>query len=213
MNKLRLRFSKTGRAIYISHLDLMHTLQRAFSRAGYQLDHSEGFNPHPVLSIALPLSVGTSSLCEVLDFRLTADADPTEIPARLNQTLPEGIEVLEAYVPERKAAELRYLSIQGVFDYDDRTMDAEALREFFLQESILVSKKSKKGIVETDIRPMMKEVSSADGCLHAIICAQEPTLNPDLLVAALERYRPDLAPDFARFTRLETFDGEMNIFR
>ena len=46
-DKLRLRFEKTGRAVYISHLDLMHTMQRAFNRAGYHLKYSEGFNPHP----------------------------------------------------------------------------------------------------------------------------------------------------------------------
>ena len=53
MDKLRLRFEKTGRAVWISHLDLMHTMQRAFSRAGYALKYSEGFNPHPVISILL----------------------------------------------------------------------------------------------------------------------------------------------------------------
>ena len=56
MDKLRMRFEKTGRAIYISHLDLMHTLQRAFSRAGFRIKYSEGYNPHPVISIALPLN-------------------------------------------------------------------------------------------------------------------------------------------------------------
>ena len=55
-DKLRLRFSKTGRAVYISHLDLMQTMQRAFSRAGFALKYTEGYNPHPLISIALPLS-------------------------------------------------------------------------------------------------------------------------------------------------------------
>ena len=75
MDKLRLRFTKTGRAVYISHLDLMHTMQRAFSRAGYELKYSEGFNPHPQISIALPLSVGAASLCEIMDFRLSGEAN------------------------------------------------------------------------------------------------------------------------------------------
>ena len=59
MDKMRLRFEKTGRAIYISHLDMMRTMQRVFARAGLELKYSEGFNPHPQISIALPLSVGT----------------------------------------------------------------------------------------------------------------------------------------------------------
>ena len=68
MRKIRLFYKKLGRAVYISHLDLMRTLQRAFLRAGYSLKYSEGFNPHPVISILLPLSVGASSECELMDF-------------------------------------------------------------------------------------------------------------------------------------------------
>ena len=83
MDKLRLRFEKTGRAVYISHLDLMHTMQRVFSRAGFELKYSEGFNPHPQISVVLPLSVGTGSLCELMDFRLAAEADLAAMPARL----------------------------------------------------------------------------------------------------------------------------------
>ena len=76
MDKLRLRFSKTGRAIYISHLDLMAAMQRAFARAELPLKFSEGFNPHPQISILLPLSVGTASVCELMDFRLSRISAP-----------------------------------------------------------------------------------------------------------------------------------------
>ena len=120
MDKLRLRFTKTGRAIYISHLDLMHTMQRAFSRAGYALKYSEGFNPHPQISIALPLSVGAASLCEIMDFKLREDVDLSELPGRLTAVMPEGIEILEAYEPQRKFAQLKWLDVEGVFEYDER---------------------------------------------------------------------------------------------
>ena len=88
MDKLRLRFSKKGRAVYISHLDLMRTMQRAFMRAGYALRYSEGFNPHPVISILLPLGVGASSECELMDFQLTEEADLSALPTRLTAALP-----------------------------------------------------------------------------------------------------------------------------
>ena len=120
MDKLRLRFEKTGRAVYISHLDLMHTLQRAFSRAGLRLKYSEGFNPHPQISIALPLSVGVASVCEILDFRLLTEADPAELPARLSAVMPEGIRVTDCYEPVCKVAQLKYLEIEGAFDFDAR---------------------------------------------------------------------------------------------
>ena len=125
MDKLRLRFRKTGRAVYISHLDLMQTMQRAFFRAGYPLRYSEGFNPHPLISIALPLSVGAASECELMDFRLKEDTDLAALPARLTAALPEGIEVLEAYEFTRKASGLKWLRVRGLFEYDDR--DAAAM--------------------------------------------------------------------------------------
>ena len=70
MPKHRLAFSKADTAKYISHLDLMRTFQRAFLRAGLPIKHTEGFNPHAFVSIPLPLSVGYSSACEVLECEL-----------------------------------------------------------------------------------------------------------------------------------------------
>ena len=74
--KLRLRFEKTGRAIYISHLDLMRTMQRVFLRADCPLKYSEGFNPHALISILLPLSVGVGSVCELMDFPAARGSRP-----------------------------------------------------------------------------------------------------------------------------------------
>lgn len=80
--KLRLRFEKTGRAIYISHLDLMRTMQRVFLRADCPLKYSEGFNPHALISILLPLSVGVGSVCELMDFQLREEVDLAALPER-----------------------------------------------------------------------------------------------------------------------------------
>lgn len=219
MDKLRLRFKKTGRAVYISHLDLMHTMQRAFSRAGYELRYSEGFNPHPQISIALPLSVGAGSVCEIMDFRLKDEADLSELPARLTSVMPEGIEVIEAYEQQRKPAELKWLEVRGVFEYDERNAErmAEELRAFFSLDEIIIEKKTKRGIGETDIRPAIRSIEfSQDGgsvTVEAVISAQEPTLNPELLADSLRQKRPDIAPDFAKFTRIETYDAQMNVYR
>ena len=120
MDKLRLRFSKKGRAVYISHLDLMRTLQRAFLRAGYTLKYSEGFNPHPQISVLLPLSVGCASACELMDFQLAEDVSLSEMPERLTAAMPEGIEALEVYAAERKSRELKWLRVGGVLEYDSR---------------------------------------------------------------------------------------------
>lgn len=219
MDKLRLRFSKTARAVYISHLDLMRTMQRAFLRAGYALKYSEGFNPHPQISILLPLSVGCGSVCELMDFTLMESPDLDELPRRLTKALPEGIRALEAYAPQAKAKQLKWLEIDGRFEYDGQSPAAAAVgvSEFFARESIVVRKKTKRGEGESDIAPAVKSfrAEAGEGAVHvrAVISAQEPTLNPELLPSALRQLAPGLAPDFAEFTRLETYEENMAVFR
>ena len=131
MDKLRLRFEKTGRAIYISHLDLMAVMQRGFARADLPLKFSEGFNPHPQISILLPLSVGTASVCELMDFRLREERELNTLPERLTAVLPDGIKALEAYEAERKSAQLKWLEIEGFFEYDSVKPTANMLDDFF----------------------------------------------------------------------------------
>lgn len=219
MDKLRLRFSKTGRAVYISHLDLMRTLQRSFLRAGFQLEYSEGFNPHPQISIALPLSVGTASLCELMDFRMEEEPVLSEMPGRLTGLMPEGLEALEVYETERKPAQIKWLRVSGVFEYDNRLSAAmaEALNKFYAQDAIVITKKTKRGEGESDIRPAIREISFTpdDRSVRAemLISAQEPTLNPELIADALRQRSPELAPDFAKFTRMEIYDEKLEIFR
>ena len=217
MDKLRLRFEKTGRAVYISHLDLMATMQRAFARAGLELKYSEGFNPHPLISILLPLSVGTASVCELMDFRLREDTELGTLPERLTAALPEGIRVKEVYPSERKSAQLKWLDVSGVFEYDFGAPGTEKLDAFFQQPEIVIEKKTKRGLGKTDIRPAIhRVVFAAEGeniRVDALISAQEPTLNPELLAGALRQLKPELAPDFAEFTRLETYDSGMQVYR
>ena len=220
MDKLRLRFEKTGRAVYISHLDLMATMQRAFSRAGLELKYSEGFNPHPLISILLPLSVGTASLCELMDLRLRGEADEELLqilPARLTSVLPEGIRVTEAYPAERKSVQLKWLDIRGTLEYDRGAPAPEKLQAFFGRDELVIERKTKRGVGQMNIRPAINRITiAADGAdllLNARISAQEPTLNPDHLIQALRQLQPELQPDFAEFTRLETYDAEHNIYR
>lgn len=218
-SKLRLRFEKSERAIYISHLDLMRTIQRAFLRAELPLKYSEGFNPHAQISILLPLSLGMSSVCELMDFRLTEDIDVNEIVNRLNPVLPEGVRAIEIGSAERKSRELKWLKITGRFEYDtlSTAQAVPLLRDFFSRESIVIQKKTKRGMGESDIAPAISSLELTAGentvCIEAIISAQEPTLNPDNLVNALKQLMPELAPNFAQFHREEVYDAEMKVFR
>lgn len=221
MSRHRLMLSKTGKAKYISHLDFMHTMQRVFLRAGVSIRHTEGFNPHPYMSFALPLSVGCSSVCELMDFDLT-DENVTlaDLPDRLNPVMPSGIEALKAYEAQRKLKELVWLEVEGSLIYDGKNAGeaADGINDFFKAESIVIQKKSKKGMAEVDIVPCIKKLTAAkksesEVILSAVIAAQNPALNPDYLVAALRTKAPELGPDFAEFTRLNVFDKDMKRFR
>ena len=217
----RLLFEKTGKAIYISHLDTMAMFPRVFLRAGLHVKFTQGMSPHAYVSIALPLSVGMSSQCELLDFTLEEDGmEPASLPHRLNPCFPAGLRVLSAYDSPRKVKELSFLRCQVNLEYDDGATERQEaqLRELFSRESILVEKKTKKGMAETDIRPMIRslEVQRLSGQelgLEAVICAQNPALNPQYLTQAIERYLPECAPSFAAAHRVEVYDGDMRVFR
>lgn len=220
MSKLRLLFKKEGRARYISHLDLMRTMQRVFRRADIALRHSEGFNPHPLMSIALPLSVGMESDCELIDIDILEDPGEPALLAALKPALPEGITVLRAYVPEKKFAGIALLSVAGTLCYDREATQAlaDSLLDYFSSETIIITKRSKKGMTDFDVIPCIDRISftlETDGAVgvRAVITAQNPSLNPELLVEALRQNRQALAPDFASFRRLEVYDIEKAVFR
>ena len=217
---LRMLFEKTGRGIWISHLDLMRVFQRAFRRAGILIKHTQGYNPHAFVSIVLPLSVGTASRCELLEFDMDSEEPLDTLPEKLNAVLPGGVRCIRAYEGGRKIRDLACLRVRVTLEYDRGIPEnaEKVLTEFFARPEILVEKKSKKGLVDQDIRPMIRELSVTPAdentlVLDAVICAQNPSLNPDQLARAIEKYLPDFAPDFAKSERLEVYDAQMEVFR
>ena len=217
----RLLFEKTGSAVWISHLDLMRLFQRAFQRAKLPLKHTQGYNPRPSVSIALPLSVGVESRCELLDFDLDGVAVPCdEIMNRLNDTLVSGVRVLDVYETGRKLRDLALLDCTVTLEYD-RGVPAgaqTAIRELFNRDSVIVTKKSKNGLQDQDIIPMIRKIDVVEAesgimQLQARICCQNPTLNPSQMVAAIEKYLPEYMPDFSKSCRNEIFDTNEEIFR
>lgn len=209
----RILFEKTGNAVWISHLDLMRLFQRAFKRAGLPLKHTQGFNPRPSVSIALPLSVGVQSHCELLDFDLDTNEilSYSQIVTRLNQALVDGVKVLECYDDGGKLRDLAYLRCKLTLEYDRDCGEAvSAIGEMLAGESLIVPKKTKNGIQDQDIIPMIRscEVKS-DGntvVLDAIVCCQNPTLNPMQIAEAIRIHIPEYAPDFVKCCRISLYD-------
>ena len=217
----RLLFEKVGSGVYISHLDLMRLFQRAFKRGGLNLKHTQGFSPRALVSIALPLSLGTESLCEILDYELDGqNFSHEEIVQRLNATMPSGIQVLESYESNYKIKNLAKLRCRIVLEYDNG-IPADAVEEIsrlFGQDSLTVEKKGKNGTVQQDIIPMMSDiqisaVSGQELEILVTVCAQNPTLNPQQIVTAIEINLPQCKPDFSRICRLETLFPDGTVFR
>ena len=217
----RILFTKTGDAVWMSHLDLMRVFQRAFKRAGLPLTHTQGYNPRPSVSIALPLSVGVESQCELLDFELDGESVPCEqITQRLNAVLVPGVQVLQTYENGNKLKELSLLRVELTMEYD-HGVPAEAgegIQNLFQRATLTVEKKGKNGPVQQDIIPMIRsfELRQSDAntmVMDALICCQNPTLNPAQMVAAITNYHPQYAPDFTKCRRMEIFTDQEKQFR
>lgn len=216
----RALFIKTGEAVYISHLDLMRVFQRAFARADLHLTHTQGFNPRPSVSIAMPLSLGVSSQCELLDFELDGqNISCDEILSRLNEKLIPGVRVLEVYENGRKIRDLALLRCMITLEYDSGVTEktADSIRDLFARDSLIVTKKGKNGPVQQDIVPLIRHLEVKAGekeiMLEALICCQNPSLNPMQLHEAVCLYLPELKPDFASCRRIEIYDAEEKVFR
>lgn len=218
---LRARFEKTGKAVYISHLDLMRLFQRAFKRAGLPLTHTQGYNPRPSVSIALPLSLGVESHCELLDFELEGETvENDEIVRRLNEALVEGVRVHCVYTCDTPIRNIALLdcSVKMTYDRNVPTNAVERLRALFTTDTLTVEKRNKNGTQEQNIIPMIQtlEVAQMDAGvirLDARVCCQNPALNPMQLVNAIHRYLPECAPDFAQYSRIEIYNADGSVFR
>lgn len=217
----RLLFEKKGNAIWISHLDLMRLFQRSFKRADLPLTHTQGYNPRPSVSIALPLSVGVESRCELLDFDLDGEQiAPNEICERLNRVLVDGISIRKVYTNGRKLRDLALLKSVLTFEYDRGIPEnaEESLNGLFHSDSVIVPKRTKNGMQDQDIIPMIREltierISDQELTATVLACCQNPTLNPMQLVVAVNLHAPEAAPDFAHCSRLEIYDTQNNVFR
>lgn len=217
----RLLFEKKGNAVWISHLDLMRVFQRAFKRAGLPLKHTQGFNPRPSVSMALPLSVGIESNCELMDFDLDCESvNWDSLPDLLNGVLIDGVQVLKVYHDGRKIRDLALMKSVLSLRYDNGvpTGAADAIASLLSQNTLIVTKKTKSGPQDQDIIPMIRnfrireegEIGIHIDVLH---CCQNPTLNPMQILAAIAKYLPEHAPNFCRCYRAEIYDGNETVFR
>lgn len=183
---IRIKFKKVGRLKFISHLDLCRTLKTAIVRAKIPIWYTQGFNPHPKMVFALTVSVGSESICEYLDIKITQDMPFDEIKDRLNGALTDELSVDEVYAPQNDFSEIGYSSY--VIKMNDLT-DTAGVEEK-LASSMVVLKHTKSGEREVDIRPLIRSysfVSSDDGIVMGVVLSADSSnyLNPDYVAKAL----------------------------
>ncbi|MBR4112273.1 MAG: TIGR03936 family radical SAM-associated protein [Ruminiclostridium sp.] len=208
MNNVRIFFAKTGRAIYISHLDLYRVFQRAVKRCKLPVWETQGFNPHIYITFALPLALGTEGICESLDTKLTEDISFEEICERLNSALPRDIRVLSAAEPVYKNTDIEKS------EYEIRiSTDWDKLCGFFSQEKIMTEKKTKKGISEIDLKPMIEIVEMKDGFIRMRLPSGTQTnINANLVFEAFEK-QFDMEIDTLNIKRTAVYCQNGEIFR
>lgn len=204
---IRLAYHKTGRARFLSHLDTMRVFAQSLTRAGLPLRYSEGFNPHIVLSIALPLGVGIESVTERLDFGITENISMGALPARLNVALPEGFHATQAVIGGRSAIQIAFARYEIIAD---SRVDPQRVVERFTTSAVVDKRNKKKQLIPTDIVPFIRDIVCEpveDKLLvTATLAAKEPILNPEYLAEAWRTY---LDPEAAfSFKRTALLDGD-----
>lgn len=195
---IRVKFTKTGALQFISHLDLQRFMKRAILRAGVPIVFTEGFNPHPKTVFALPLSIGTQSVCELMEIRIEGDMPCEEIASRLSAAFPPEMRVLSVCeATDKKISSVAYAEYEI-------TVDREIDPKTTLTAPLVVKKNTKSGEKEVDIAPQIKKWSYFGRTLRVTLCADSQNyLNPELVVRLF-----DVTDYSITRTKLLCADGE-----
>ncbi len=190
---VRIKFKKVGRLQYISHLDLVRTMQKILVRSKLPMWYTEGFNPKPKMVFAAPLSIGVESVCEFMDLRLTKKVSAEKIAAVLNANMTDEMQVTAVYYPTSKLTDLKWFSYIVEIKSEMNSAElAEKCNQLFANSEILVTKKSKDTEKTVDIKPLIRSADAVSDNGKVRICAtlsadQSCFLNPEYLVEAIRR--------------------------
>ncbi len=217
---VRMSFTKTGMAKFISHLDTVRCITRAMKRANVPIWFTEGFNPHAFLTFAMPLSLGFESYCETVDFRLTEELDLTDLAEKINNALPVDITVKEIYEITTTPNDICWAEYKIIFNNPDNLLLGNA-EKILLSSEIMVLKKAKQGRKkvekEVNIKENIKsyELSENDGKLTLnIVLSSGPctNINPMLLINALVKNTNTDEQD-VDVIKIQSYTEDMEIFR
>lgn len=208
MEKLRVIYSKSKEAIYLSHLDMIRVFETSLARANILVEHTNGYNPRPEIVFAHPLSVGIESTGEIFEVSLVEDLEIPYFIRELNKVLPSGVTVLSAeyinkeeknimsrvyaatYIldlvyPEDKISKLNKREIEDLKEDYKNKMD-----DYLSQDNILVLKKSKDRMERIDIRPqiIVYDFTLDRGLEITVSTGSRDNLKPDTIMAGYKEY-------------------------
>lgn len=146
MRCVRIWFKKMGMSRYVSHLDLMRAMSRTLRRAKVPLWYTEGYNPHPYMTFALPLSLGMESLCESMDIRIEGESTNEDIFEMLKGSMPPGIDIISVDEPQYDPKHISFGEFDILFDCEKKADNLKVLIEDMLsKDELIVQKLGKKG--------------------------------------------------------------------
>lgn len=213
--KLRVKFSKHGVLKFIGHLDVMRYFQKAIRRAGIDIAYSAGFSPHQVMSFAAPLGIGLESNGEYMDIEVNSLTSSEAFRTALNAQMADGIEILEArLLPDNagnamaSVAAAKY-TVSFRKGYEPVFLSEQGVRDFYAQEEIIVTKKTKKSEATFDMKPFIYECGfdcNTQSISMTVDASSAGNIKPALVVKALyDFYRQELDDYGLLITREETY--------
>ncbi|MDE6019912.1 MAG: TIGR03936 family radical SAM-associated protein [Ruminococcus sp.] len=213
---VRMKFTKKGRAKYISHLDLMRCFQRCIRRAELPIAYSEGFHPHMQIVFAAALSLGFESDYEVIELGLSEALSFDEVQSRMQAVLPDGIDVISCYEPKHKMGQIAYAEYDIILPCQDSEKLLLQWNEFISQEKIIVEKKTKRGFREMDLKELTECLSEETRENALVLKLRLPAgstvnVNPALLVEEFRKNEQVLF-DFPKYCRKKLLCNEKTEF-
>ncbi len=185
MGKYIIKFLKDEKVKYVSHLDTVRLFGRTMRRAGITMSMSQGFNPHPIMTFANPIGIGISSTCEFALIGVDEEISPRDLAITLNKYLPGGFKVLAAKIEFAKSPFTALHYAQYKITATGDIANPAALLDM---PEIIMPKKTKSGVKDTDIKPFIRSIFADGQTIYATVRCGETNLKPELLVEALEKY-------------------------
>lgn len=203
--KARIKFSKYGSMKFIGHLDVMRYFQKAFRRAGFNIEYSKGYSPHQLISFAAPLGVGLTGDSEYVDIQIKTALSPKTMIDNLNEVMSEGFRIKDFKILSDNsknamsivAAADYMISLKdgyNVFEAYDNKEFYSKFKEFYNQNEILILKKTKKSEKEVNIKPMIYKVDfeNAEIFENADIYNNGIKIYMQLATGSVENLKPEL---------------------